>query len=209
MAPLTTTSYAILGLLAIRPWTTYEIAQQMQRSLSKIWPRAQSRIYEEPKRLAELGLATAQRDHTGRRPRTTYTITDAGRTALKQWLATPGSGPVLEFESLLQVFYAEHSTKTQTRARIREIRSWAAHQNAENIAFARLYLGAGAPFPERIASVVLIGKFITDFADMVAAWADWADDKVAAWPPRGRPEPAWDVLDEIAAREDLPLGARE
>ena len=26
---LTTTSYAILGLLAVKPWTTYELAQQM------------------------------------------------------------------------------------------------------------------------------------------------------------------------------------
>ena len=27
--PLTTTSYAILGLLAIQPWSTYELAQLM------------------------------------------------------------------------------------------------------------------------------------------------------------------------------------
>ena len=30
---LTTTSYAILGLLAVRPFTTYEIAKQMDRAL--------------------------------------------------------------------------------------------------------------------------------------------------------------------------------
>ena len=43
---LTTTSYAILGLLAIKPWTTYELAQQMDRSLRRIWPRAKSKLYE-------------------------------------------------------------------------------------------------------------------------------------------------------------------
>ena len=32
---LTTTSYAILGLLALRSWTTYELAKQMQRTLTK------------------------------------------------------------------------------------------------------------------------------------------------------------------------------
>ncbi len=48
---MTTTSYAILGLLAIRPWTTYELTQQMQRSLSRFWPRAESKLYEEPKKL--------------------------------------------------------------------------------------------------------------------------------------------------------------
>ena len=91
---LTTTSYAVLGLLGIQPWTTYELAQQMERSLKHFWPRAQSRIYEEPKRLATLGLAKASREHVGRRPRTTYTITAKGRRAPKklrlfrEWLTT-------------------------------------------------------------------------------------------------------------------------
>ena len=35
---LTTTSYAILGLLSLRPWTTYELAEQMQRALGQFWP---------------------------------------------------------------------------------------------------------------------------------------------------------------------------
>jgi PadR family transcriptional regulator, regulatory protein AphA len=108
----------------------------------------------------------------------------------------------LEFESLLQVFYAEHSTKAATRERIAEIRAWAEEQTAENIAFARLYRETGGPFPQRLASIVLVGKFLTDFADMVTAWAEWADETVAAWPRRGRPEPAWDVIEEIAARPE-------
>ena len=56
---LTSTSYAILGLLSLRPWTTYELAQQMQRALGQFWPRAESKLYEEPKKLVDHGLATA------------------------------------------------------------------------------------------------------------------------------------------------------
>ena len=41
---LTGTSYAILGLLAIKPWSTYELAQQMSRSLYQVWPRATSNV---------------------------------------------------------------------------------------------------------------------------------------------------------------------
>ena len=37
---LTSTSYALLGLLAVKPWTTYELAQQMDRTMSRFWPRA-------------------------------------------------------------------------------------------------------------------------------------------------------------------------
>ena len=31
--PLTTTSYAILGQLALRSWTTYELVAEMRRNL--------------------------------------------------------------------------------------------------------------------------------------------------------------------------------
>ena len=36
---LTTTSYAILGLLAVKPFSTYEITKQMDRALGQFWPR--------------------------------------------------------------------------------------------------------------------------------------------------------------------------
>ena len=73
---LTTTSYAVLGLLALRPWTTYELAQQMDRALGQFWPPARSKLYEEPKKLVTHGLAIATRESTGRRPRTVYSITN-------------------------------------------------------------------------------------------------------------------------------------
>ena len=198
---LTTTSYSILGLLAIKPWTTYELAQQMERSLKSFWPRAQSRIYEEPKRLAAHGLATATAGHVGRRPRTTYSITPKGQRALKAWLSEPGAGPSLEFEALLKVFFAENARRQDVLLNINLIRQWAEQQNAENIAFARLYLETGGPFPERLASIVLIGRFLTDFADMIANWSTWATDVVTDWPPDGMPrEPDWETLRTVAAR---------
>ena len=51
-----TTSYALLGLLALREWTTYELAKQVQRSIGWFWPRAERKLYEEPKRLVEARL---------------------------------------------------------------------------------------------------------------------------------------------------------
>jgi PadR family transcriptional regulator AphA len=44
----TTTSYAVLGLLSVRSWTTYELAKQVQRSLNWFWPRAERKLYDEP-----------------------------------------------------------------------------------------------------------------------------------------------------------------
>ena len=79
MAPdLTTTSYAILGLLSLRSWSTYELAEQMQRALGLFWPRAESGIYREPKKLEAHGLARSTTEFVGQRPRTRYTITAKG-----------------------------------------------------------------------------------------------------------------------------------
>ena len=198
---LPTTSYAILGLLGIRSWTTYELARQMERSLKHFWPRAASRIYEEPKRLVALGLATASAEQVGRRPRTVYAITAKGRRALAAWLAEPGGGPSLEFEALLKVFFGEQATPDDVLANVAAMRAWAEQQNAENVAFARLYCETGGPFPERLAAITLTGRFLTHLADMVERWSDWAADTVATWPADGTPaEPDWETLRAIAAR---------
>jgi DNA-binding PadR family transcriptional regulator len=198
---LTTTSYAVLGLLGIQPWTTYELAQQMKRSLKHFWPRAQSRIYEEPKRLAALGLAKATREHVGRRPRTTYTITAKGRRSLQRWLAEPGGGPTLELEALLKVFYGEQAAKVDVIANIEAIAAWAERQNQENVAFAQLFRDGPGPFPHRLAVIALTGKFMTDFADMLATWATWAAAEVAEWPDDpATAEPNRTVFDVVADR---------
>jgi PadR family transcriptional regulator, regulatory protein AphA len=204
-AELTTTSYAILGLLGIQPWTTYELAQQMERSLKHFWPRAQSRIYEEPKRLAALGLAKATREHVGRRPRTTYAITAKGRRTLRAWLAEPGGGPTLELEAMLKVFYGEQATKRDVLANIEAIAAWADRQNQENVAFARLFRDTPGPFPQRLAVIALTGRFMTDFADMLAAWATWAADTVEAWPDDvASAQPDRRVFEAVAARSVEP-----
>ncbi len=76
---LTTTSYAILGQLALQPWTMYDLARQMRINLHYFFPRAESQVYAEPKRLVELGLAVADTEMTGKRARTVYRITDASK----------------------------------------------------------------------------------------------------------------------------------
>src|SRR5436305_15165628 len=101
---LATTSFGILGQLAWGEASTYELVKAMSRNLRFIWPRAESRIYDEAKRLVAAGLATAREGHTGRRRRTVYAITRAGREALSAWLATPPAGAMsLESEPLLRV----------------------------------------------------------------------------------------------------------
>ena len=56
----------------------------------------------------------------GKRARTIYAITPSGRRALKRWLDQPGDGPTVEFDALLRVFFAEHSTRSGVEANIAE-----------------------------------------------------------------------------------------
>jgi DNA-binding PadR family transcriptional regulator len=196
---LTTTSYSILGLLAIRSWTTHQLTQQMDRSLGRLWPRAASKLYEEPKKLVALGLAKATADPVGNRPRTGYSITPQGRRALAAWLAEPGAGPVLEFEALLKLFFAEQGSRDDALASIAAARAWALERNEANLAVARAYTQGGGPFQERIAITALIGRFLTDYYAMVKDWADWAADVVTAWPD----DPGAATVDNVELHETV------
>lgn len=179
---LSTTSYAILGLLAVKSWTTHELVQQVDRSLRRIWPRAQSKLYEEPKKLVAHGFAHASDDWAGRRRRTRYTITARGRRALSEWLNVPGGGPALEFEQLLKISFADGGTKADVIANLDAARAWLLEENEENLATARAYLEGRGQFPERAGINQLVGRFLTDFYVTVARWHRWASDVVATWP---------------------------
>jgi DNA-binding PadR family transcriptional regulator len=186
---MTTTTYAVLGLLAIKPWTTHELVQQVNFSLRRIWPRAQSKLYEEPKKLVALGYAEAQEEWVGRRRRTRYTITEKGRKALRAWLAVPGDGPSLEFEQLLKIDFADSGSKQDIFANLAATLDWVQRENTENLVAGRAYLAGKGSFPERAALNLIGGRFLTDFYAMVADWALWATKIVETWPddPRGVP----------------------
>ena len=180
--PLTSTSYAVLGLLAVRSWSSYELTQQMDRSLGRIWPRAASKLYEEPKKLVSHGLASATAEQNGQRTRTVYAITAEGRQALAAWLREPGDGPVLEFEQLVKVFFAEAGTKADTLATLRAAQEWAQARCAESLAVGEAYAGGEGPFPQRLPELQLASRFVTDFYLLVLDWARWAAAIVETWP---------------------------
>ena len=179
---LTTTSYAILGLLALRPWSTYELAQQMGRSMRLWWPRAESRVYEEPKRLARLGLATVRDEGVGRRPRSVYRITTAGRKALEQWLGEPAAPFRMEFEAMLKVFFADQGTREQLLGNIAAVRKWAEGEREHGRRFYASYLADGGPFPERLHVIALATDLYERMLDAAQSWADDAERAVARWP---------------------------
>jgi len=179
---LTTTTYGVLGLLAVRPHSTYELAKAMDRSVGRVWPRAQSKLFEEPKKLVSHGYATAREESVGRRPRTVYTITRSGRRALADWLAEPGDGPALEFEGLVKLIFADHGTRDDALASIARAREWAVEMNTTSVEAGEKFIEKGGLYEQRRATTLLLGAFLTDFYALVAQWADWATEEVSSWP---------------------------
>jgi PadR family transcriptional regulator, regulatory protein AphA len=178
---LSPTSFAILGLLSIQPFTTYELAQQMDRTLSWFWPRAASMIYEEPKKLVTAGLATAQVTFTGKRRSTVYEITDAGRTALRDWLDTPAAGMRMEFEAMIKVAFADAGDVTQLRSTVREILADAEARLTEILHRSTQYATTGGPFPGRLPVVAITGKLLMGQYEALVRWARWAEDSIDEW----------------------------
>jgi PadR family transcriptional regulator AphA len=200
---LTTTSYAVLGLLSLRSWTTYELAEQMQRALGLFWPRATSGLYEEPKKLVAAGLARATSDDVGRRPRTRYSITPAGRRALAAWVPTPGAGPVVEFEQLVKVFFAEHGTRDDLLATIDGVRASLEQRVASTAGIPREYLERRGGYPERLPWLILAGRFLDEIEQAVDRWAAWAAEVVAGWPEDlTRAEPDWEALEDMTGHAE-------
>lgn len=179
---LTTTSYAILGLLALQPWSAYDLTKQVQRSLHFCWPRAETRLYQEPKNLVEHGLAKATIKTSGRRARTVYSITPQGRRALRRWLDEPSAPPRFESEALLRLFFAEHGSKEGLLETLTGLEAHANELRGQSLALGAEYLSDQALFPERIHILGLVGKFVLDQTALVAEWAQWARAEVERWP---------------------------
>jgi DNA-binding PadR family transcriptional regulator len=177
----------VLGLLSLRDWTTYELAKQVQRSLHWFWPRAERKLYDEPKRLVTDGLATASAGSTGKRPKTTYAITPAGRTALAAWLDEPSVSPTTEFEGLVKVFFADAGSIEQLRATLDRIVADSVERVEELVE--NLEVGLNEPrFPGRLhVQVLCVGALVAQELALLR-WAREARAEVETWSDVAAPQ---------------------
>ncbi len=102
---VTTLGYALLGLLARGAHSGYDLAREMQKPIGFYWHARHSQIYPELARLEAQGLATyevvTQQDLPSKK---VYTITEAGRDALQQWVTTSPNVPAVRDELVLRAF---------------------------------------------------------------------------------------------------------
>jgi DNA-binding PadR family transcriptional regulator len=198
-------------MLAVRPWTGYELTAQVRRSLRFIWPVSDGHLYREQKRLVALGWATVEEEPAGRRTRKRYTITAVGRSALAAWLQTEPEEPHFQIEGVLRMFFADHGQPAALENALRVTATEAGTMLAELAGFAEEYLGDGGPlamleaglggpdqdrreyhdrlmYPERLHAVSLAIDVSTRLLATLEEFVVTTADAVAGWSSTVDPE---------------------
>jgi DNA-binding PadR family transcriptional regulator len=200
---LTATSYAVLAVLSLRDHSTYDLIRQMRLSMHYMWPRAESNVYAEPRRLVEAGLATAREEWNGQRRRTIYAITKAGRRALAEWIASPSARPRYENEALVKVMFAENGTRDDLLKSIRELADDAEAGVRHFREIADRYAAIQGEYPDRFGLSGLALRLAAEQQAATLRWAPWAEQVVASWDSPLAADAAWGVDALRAAGEPL------
>ncbi|QFU77313.1 PadR family transcriptional regulator [Halioglobus maricola] len=197
---LSPTSYALLGLLARGPATAYELNNIMQTSMLRVfWPRADSHIYSEPKKLLSHGLVSEEKEKVKGRDRTNFTITAAGRDALAAWLAEPDAATHRnQAEFMLKVILAEGGSPDDIKATL--ARALETTRTETRMAIAGIQHIIDSPEAGVRKGMPWNGMAANLMADILIArlrWAEYATEAAAAVPDDS----------DRAAKEDIGLAA--
>lgn len=100
---LTDLSYVVMNLIGRNGAGPHDLVQMARRGQRLYWAGAESKIYDQPKRLEKLGYLTSQKTPGKTRERTHYRLTDKGVQALQHWLALPSHFPRIQSEAAIRV----------------------------------------------------------------------------------------------------------
>ncbi|WP_138379934.1 PadR family transcriptional regulator [Luteithermobacter gelatinilyticus] len=108
------TVYAILGFLASKPRSGYDIKKAIEKSVGFFWSESYGQIYPMLKKLAEDGYAEKlPPDPHSSRKRQRYAITDKGRAVLADWIKQNADYGGYRNELLLKLFFG-HNVGVET-----------------------------------------------------------------------------------------------
>lgn len=197
-------TFGLLGMLAVRSWSSYELTHQVRRSLRFIWQTSEGHLYREQARLVKLGWASVEEEPAGRRTRKRYSITDEGRTALTEWLATEPMEPSFQVEGIVRTFFADQGSPAQLVATMEATAGHARAMRDEMLGFVEEYLEDGGPmsmieqarsapgsdreefhgrpmYPERLHVVALTIDVTTQLLETIDQFFAAAAQEVSTW----------------------------
>ena len=175
--------HALLGLLARRSLTGWEILKRFRRSIVFFWHAERSQIYAALKHLEGLGLVRSRLGVRGARPATRrYAITPAGRAALVAWLDRPTRAQAVKDEMLLRTFFSDVLAPARAgqylRSHAGDHRGVLAEFEAIRAALEARYGDLGSTDDRALAFGYLVLEQGVRFERMYAEWCEWAADAV-------------------------------
>ena len=103
----------ILGLLSHEDLTGYEIKKRMDTALTYFWGASFGSIYPTLSGLVDRGFAIREECGENKRNKQIYSITEAGRKYLREWLKQPAEKDELRYETLLKLFFGNEEGQAQ------------------------------------------------------------------------------------------------
>jgi DNA-binding PadR family transcriptional regulator len=95
---------AILVCLTERPMTGYELAKTFDTSIGFFWKADHQQIYRELTRLRDKGHINGREVvQTGKPNKLVYSLTTAGKAALRHWAVRPSSPPSIKDDLLVRL----------------------------------------------------------------------------------------------------------
>ena len=177
-------TYGVLGLLAYwGPLSGYDIKGLFDHVLSAMWGAAHSQIYNELRRMKDLGWVMMEREEQESRPdRKVYQITPAGQTALVAWQKQPPVVLQLRDELLLKIIFGSFAAPADVAANMRtgidyhEQRLLHYRQTMQQLPiFNQQRQASGRPNPylsdsEEDPYFRLVSRFAIDFENLYINW---------------------------------------
>jgi len=172
----TSTDFAILGMLTIKPMSGYEIRRLMGQSIAHFWSESYGQLYPSLKKLESAGLVTKRTEPGQKRDKHIYTITTEGRERLEDWLAVTPRPQSPRSELLLKLFFLSAKSATVSAEHVERARA-AAIEDLKHFGFLAeklRHLHAGNPQLQQWLFTLSFGRHRAE------AIVRWADETLAA-----------------------------
>jgi PadR family transcriptional regulator AphA len=179
---LSATGKVILGMLAARPRSGYEIKQLVDSSARFFWAASYGQIYPELKKLDEAGLITGDDSSTGARQRTTFRLTAKGRRAAREWIGMPPEILEMRDEGLLKLFFAG-AIEPKRAAEIARERAAFSREKAFELRAIQTAIDesgapAGGPESQPDAGSLTVLRYGIEMSEWTAEWFERAAEQL-------------------------------
>jgi PadR family transcriptional regulator, regulatory protein AphA len=170
---LSATAKVILGMVAARPRSGYEIKQLIDGSARFFWAASYGQIYPELKKLEDAGLIAGADASQGARQRRVFELTPKGRRAARSWIEDEAQVFELRDEALLKLFFSG-SIEPQRAAEVASERAAIARAKATELREMQEAIGQGgdseSPPADPDAGSLAVLRYGIESSEWTAEW---------------------------------------